>query len=1180
MSLSVLAMRYRPVVLTLVGLMTVWGVITFLTMPRREDPEFTIRTCVVTTRWPGAPTVKVEELITDKLEETLDTIEEIEFLNSETINGQSTIFVNLEDRVPVDTIQNVWDKVRAKVDLVSMPAPGVRPVVNDDFGDTTILLLGIYQTPLEENLPLAGSSGLPERNVDDATEKRRAAIAPSPESLSSDGIASEYRYSPRQLELYADQVRDAVRLLPGVATVEKYGIQDEAIYIEADLGTWSQVGLTIDGLRQLVESRNIVSSGGSIDTSAGRFNVKPGGEFDALSEIESLTVAAVESGDSVNHVSLKDLGLSVQRDYVDPAQAICRFTEERGTFPAVMLSVTMKSGANIIEICDSAMARIDQLVNIQQALPRDLTIRPVSNLSDNVNGKINDVVSNVLSAIVIVVIVVYLFVGMRTSLVMAANIPFVVLGAIAIVSLFGVQLEQISLASIIIALGLLVDNAVQVCDQTRTNIIAGMTPRDAAIKGASDLMFPMLTGTLTTVAAFLPMLFALSGGSAEYVYSLPVTLSTTLLLSWFFAMSICVVLAAAVIRAPRNSGEPDAPLLWLNYYFEKFRHRFSASIGRRRKKTVVADLNGLPTDSEVATDTAQETRAGAPNLIEASGEKAGDGNIFLEFYGMTAHVALKFKWLTVLGSIGLLMASLQLPVSTEFFPMDRRDQFYVQITLPETSTIDHTDRIVAQVETAIKKLSPTTDPVSGESVERLRTMRSMIGTGGARWALAVSPPAPGANIAEVLVRTTHGNWTDSMIRDLRRVVDNGDVERGIDPIAGARVTTKRLGMGPAAAPVELRVSGDGFADINELRRIADEIKLIMRDEQGTWDVADSWGIDGFQLDVDVDGEKASLSGVSNSAVADTLNAYFTGLQLSTFREGDHVVPVYFRLRPEDRRDLSGIDSAFVEGQNGKLPLNSVARIVPTWQPGKIERRDQNRTIKVFAEVEDGVSGNDVVMRVWKSDRMEKLKETLPIGYKIEIGGALEESQDSAMNMMTSFGISFLCIVLILVVQYNGWSKTLIILTTLPLAVIGAWFGLWLMSSPLGFMPQLGLLSLFGIVLNTGIIFIEFADILINEKRAELAASKSDDGPIVGLTRQNFRECLVAAGKQRMLPIFLTTATTIGGLIPLALSGGPLWEGMAWLMIFGLIVATLLTLYIVPALYAIVVETFGIKPIAE
>ncbi|MEL6107934.1 MAG: efflux RND transporter permease subunit [Planctomycetota bacterium] len=1106
MNLAELSMRYRTVVVTFAALMTTWGIITFTTMPRREDPQFTIRTCVVQTRWAGAPAIKVEELITDKLEEELDSIEEVDYLNSETTNGQSVIYVNLDDNVATQEIKQVWDKVRAKVNLVEMPDPSVRPIVDDEFGDTTVLLLGIYQTPLEGEAK----------------------------------VRDEHRYSARELEIFSDQVRDAIRLLPGVAKVNKYGVQEEAIYLETDLANWSQIRLTSSRLRQLIEARNIVSPGGSLDTESGKFNVKPGGEFDAISEIESLTVSAVQTEDTYNRVGLSDIGLNVERAFVDPPNVVCRFTESRGTFPAVMIGVTMKSGSNIIDVCEAAMNRIDQLVEVEQALPRDITVRPVSKVSDNVSAKINEVILNVISAIIIVVIVVFLFVGLRTSLVMAANIPFVVLGSIAIIRIFGVELEQISLASIIIALGLLVDNAVQVCDQTRSNILAGMTPGKAAVEGARTLMFPMLSGTLTTVAAFLPMLFALSGGSAEYVFSLPVTLSTTLLVSWLFAMSICVVLAAAFIRAPKDPASPVAPLPWINARLEAMREKM-----KHRKSTVEASTNG--------------------------------GNLFMQLYGWSVSLALKMKWVTVLGSVAILVAAVQLPVSSEFFPQDRRDQFYVRVNLPETSTIEQTDAIVQQVETAIKKLSPYMMP-SGEQVQRLRSMRSMVAQGGARWALSVNPGAPGANTAEVLVRTTSGELTDQMIRDLRRVVDVGDKERGIQPIAGARVTTKRLGMGPAAAPVELRVSGNGFADIVELRRIAEEVKLMLRDEPGTWDIADSWGVDGFQLSVDVDEERANLSGVSNAAVADTLNAYFNGLRLTTFREGDHQVPVYFRLRPEERQELTELDAAFVEGENGKVPLNSIAGFVPTWQPGKIERRDQNRTIKVFAEVDDGLSGNDIVNRVWASDRMRELRDSLPIGYKIEIGGALEESQDASVQMMTSFGISFLSIVLILVIQYNGWSKTLIVLATLPLSVIGAWFGLWLTDNPLGFMPQLGLLSLFGIVLNTGIIFIEFADILIARKRDQLANADSTDGPIAGLTIDQFRQCLIDAGKQRMLPIFLTAATTIGGLLPLALSGGPLWEGMAWLMIFGLVVATLLTLYVVPALYAIVVETFRIRPV--
>lgn len=1113
MNLAGLSMRFRPVVITLVVLLFVWGYVTFVTMPRREDPEFTIRTCVVTTEWPGAPTIKVEELVTDRIEESLDGLEEVEDLRSKTTNGLSVIYVDLDDDIAPKDIQNVWDKVRAKVDLVRMPDPDIRPVVNDEFGDTAVLVLGIYQTPPEGQ-----------------TE-----------------IRPDYRYSPRQLEQYADQVKDSLRLLPGVAKVEKYGVNDEAIYIETDLGIWSQIGLTTGALRQLVESRNIVAPGGSIDTQDGKFSVRPGGEFDAFDEIEAITVGAVQTGSALNQVSLRDVGLTVSRGYVDPRQVVCRFSGESSSYPAVMLGITMKSGNNIIDVCTACTARIDRMMNVEQLLPRDLQVRPVSNQADNVSMKIDDVISNVISAIVIVVIVVFLFVGLRTSLVMAANIPIVVLGAVGIISVFGVELEQISLASIIIALGLLVDNAVQVCDQTRTNCLAGMTPRDAAVEGAKTLMFPMLSGTLTTVAAFLPMLVALSGGGAEYVYSLPVTLSTTLLLSWFLAMSGCVILAAAFIRAPKDPDRPTAPLPWC-----------SVMLGRLWGKLRSSRDSSTPEYSAPST----------------TGE-----NIFLRMYATTVRGALAAKWITVAASMAMLYGILQLPVSTEFFPQDRRDQFYINLILPETSTIEQTNAVVTEVEQAIRKLSEK-QMADGTTVHRLRAMRSMTGQGGSRWALGIDPPPPGANIAEILVRTVSGDLTPAFIRDIRAAMVEGNEKLGIQPVTGARVVAKKLALGPPAAPVELRITGDGFADISQLRRIATEVKDIIREQPGTWDIADSWGVDGFQLTVDIDEEKANLTGVTNSDVADTLNAYFSGLRLSTYREGDHQIPVYFRLKPEERRDLSGIDTAWVEGENGKIPLNAIARTIPTWQPATIERRNMNRTIEVSSEVEDGISGNDVVMAVMNSDRMQQIQDSLPTGYRIEIGGSLEESQDSSQQMMTSFAISLLSIVLILVIQYNGWSKTLVILTTLPLAVIGAWFGLWVTNNSLGFMPQLGLLSLFGIVLNTGIIFIEFADILIERKAKELHEAGTATGSICGLTNQQFRECLSAAGKQRMLPIFLTTATTIGGLLPLAMSGGPLWEGMAWLMIYGLVVATVLTLYIVPTLYAIIVETFGISPVAN
>ena len=1109
MNLAAMAMRYRPVVITLVTLLTLWGCWTYVTIPRREDPEFTIRRCVVITPWPGASALKLEELVTEKLESALDGVQGVKELKSTTTEGLSLIYVELDNSVAVGDIQNSWDKIRAKVARVPMPDPRIRPIVNDDFGEMSVLILGIYQKPLEGET----------------------------------SVRPEVRYTTRELEEYADQIRDTFRALPGVSKVEKHGVNNEAIYIESDLENWSNVDLTIDRLRQLVAARNIVPTGGSVSTDAGKFNIKADGEFDAVSEIESILVGSVITDDSNNPVRLKDIGLKVERAYVDPARYHCRFTDAEASYPAVILGVTMRSGANIIDVCETCVERLRLMTDVDQTLPADLGVTPVSQQSDNVRAKMTSVINNVIEAIVIVIVVVFLLVGGRTATVMAANIPIVVLGSLAIIRLFGVQLEQVTLASIIISLGLLVDNAVQVCDQTRVNLIDGMKPKQAAIEAAKLLMLPMLIGTLTTVAAFIPMLYALQGPEAEYIFSLPVTLSTTLLLSWVFAMTICVIFAAAFIRAPKTPDEPAGPIPWLMVKLGPMMSKL-----RRKKKT-----------SQEASPANRE-------------------NIFMRFYGATAAIAVKNKWLVVIASIGLLIGTALLPISTEFFPKDQRDQFVIYVDLPENASIEQTDQAVAKLEKIVRKLSPIVNE-DGETVERLRAMRSIVGGGGSRWALAVDPPAPGSNISEILVRTTDGKWTNSLVADIRRVADEGDEELGLQPIAGARVSTKTLSVGPPADPVNIGLSGEGFASIRTLRDTADQIKQMVEEHPDTWDVHDSWGNDGFQIKLDIDTERANLAGVTNYDIANTLSAYYSGVPLTRFREGGYQIPVYFRLKPGDRQDLTGIESAFVEGHSGKIPLSSIATAKPAWEPAKIRRKQLDRTIEIIGDVEEGVSGNDVVLSIMRSGKMKQIIADLPLGYKVTVGGSYEKSQESMGQMIVSFAISFLLIVFILVVNYNGWSKTLLILTTLPLAAMGAMFGLWISGNPLGFMPQLGLLSLFGIAINTGVIFIEFADILIGQ-RAQNAETTGESGPISGISREAFYDCLVQAGKQRMLPIFLTTATTVGGLLPLALSGGPLWEGLAWLMIYGLLIATVLTLYVLPALYAIVVDTFGIQPLAQ
>lgn len=1109
--LPVFAVARPTVVIAFVLIFVGWGIFSAFTMPRREDPEFTLKICVVSTRWPGASAEKVEELVTDPLEEAIDGMEEVRLIRSTSSSEQSVIFVELEEWLPGAKIDDAWGRVRARVQNVQMPDPGVVPFVNDEFADTSVILFAVHQRPL------------------DAKET----------------VDPRFAYSDRELDIYSERIRDALRLLPGVAKVERHGVKEEAIYIETDERNWSQLELTTDQIAILAQSQNIVEPGGRIDADDGRFFVKPEGEVNAVAEISRLVVSAVPSRSGVSPIHLEDTGLSVRRGYVDPPTRICRYGDTTLEASANVVAVQMKSGANIIDICTSAKNRILELRN-SGVLPPDLAVPIISDQSDSVNQRLREVVINIISAIVIVVVVVYLVVGFRTAAVMAANIPFVVLSSLAIVTLFGVQLEQMSLASMIISLGLLVDNAVQICDQTRTNQIAGMNPKEAAVSGAQTLGSSMLNGTLTTIAAFVPMLIAMDGVNREFIYSLPTTLSVMLAVSWVLAMTFCVILASWFIRPPVDPSKPSAPLPWLMAKLSYIIAHGDETRGvRKRLRWLVG----------------RSSQSGAAGVDNSRNELDSRG-IFFRLYGAVLRMALKHRFVTLAGAFAALVLTTQLPISAEFFPLTERNQFAVEVWLPESSSISQTDEIARQVEEMIRRCSAFTDD-SGQRQERLLNMRTMVGGGGARWYLSWEPEAPKPNFAEILIHTTDGRLTHEFAEVLRRVIAHGDENLGLQPIVGARVVPIELFLGPPADPVVLRVVGDGFAYMGQLRTVANHVKDMVDSVPETTSVSDSWGVESQQLFVDVERDRANLARVRNVEIAATLDTYLSGRLLTYFREGEHQIPVYFRLEP-DSRSLSSIESAHVETRYGKLPLASIARVVPQWRPALIDRRDGNRTIEVRSQVKFGASGNDITAHVFNSPEMKMLRAELPEGFKVEIGGALEESQKAQVKMLKSFGMSFVAIIVLLIVQFNSVFRTSIIVATLPLALAGALLGLWLTSSSFGFMPQLGVLALFGIVLNAAILFVEFADKSVAQIRNRNSGTTED----VMTKDEQFQFAIVAAGQQRLMAIFLTTATTVGGLIPLALAGGPLWEGMAWLLVSGLSFATLLTLIVIPVLYSL------------
>ena len=1104
MSLPRFSLHYKAIVISVVTVATVYGIVMFLTMPRRADPSFTIRTCQVVTQWPGAETERIEQLVTYALEEELYTLEEVDYVRSITTTGQSVVYVYLEDALPTELIPQVWDRVRAKVDIVrpTLPQGVMDPVVNDDFGDTAVMLLAIYEKEA------VGQKTASVNGVDtDATTQH--------------GLS----YTPRQLEIIADRVRDQIALLPGVARADTHGARQEAIYLETPRNNWANIDLTIAQLEQLLQARNIYASGGSIDTDRSRFGIQPTGEFDAVAQIDALVVGRQDSGAPIY---LKDLGIGVRRGYEDPAHVLARFGNTGGSAPCVVVSFTMKDGFKVTDLGYTVRELLENLQHTEKVIPPDVAVEVVFDESIFVDFKISDFMNNIIQAILIVLGVAILLAGVRPAMVMAAAIPFVMVISIGISASIGIELEQMSIASLIIALGLLVDNAVVVCDNVRRFQQKGFSRIESVVKGVEQIMYPILMGTLTTVFAFMPLAFFLTGSKQEYIFSIPAVVSIALLTSWVLALTITSLMAYWFILPRDDGGQDVAPAAW---------------IGEK--------LGGL-------------LRRGKPAEPKAS---------IADRYESLVYACLKMKPLVIGVAVILLVVAFMLPVGSEFFPDDNRDYMYIDVWLPEGSSLSATSRVVDEVEQILRDLSPIeTGDFSGD---RLARHYSSVGGSGPRFALGIDPQPPASNFAQIIVQTTDPLVTDRYVREIRAAAEKA--------VAGGRVIPRKLALGPPVdAPIGIRIFGSGFtqpgfADELELRRQAKRLKDVFNSIDGTWDVHDVWGDPGYQLDVLVDEDRSKLAGVTNASVAKTFNAYYAGHHLTTFREGDHKVPVYLRVPPAERGAIDDPRTIFVEGLAGKVPVDTFAEVKPRRKTTKIERREKKRMIEVRARVEPGLLANERLAKAMPA--VHQLEAALPTGFWYETGGTLESSAEASGEMGTAFGVAVVLIVLCLIVQYNSLVKPIVILMTVPMGAIGAFFGLWLTGYAMGFMPMLGLVSLAGIVVNTGILYIEFAETCIKEKlEAKEGLAGDGEKSCSGLTRQAFHQCLAEAGKQRLLPICLTVSTTVGGLIPLALFGGPLWAGMSYLLIFGLIIATVLTLVVLPAIYASLVEYFHVRTV--
>jgi multidrug efflux pump len=1012
-SLTELALRNSRTTSVALVLVLVYGLVTYLTLPRAEDPGFIIRVAQVITYFPGASPERVEQLVTDRLEKAIQEMPELKYVSSQSKSGVSVVTAEMEARY--NDMRPIWDSLRRKVQAAARDLPeGVRgPFVNDEFGD-------VFGTVV---------------------------------AITGDG------YSYAELKEVADQVRDELLRIDEVAKVEIHGAQEERIFIEYTNARLAELGLSPMQLVNILEARNIVIPGGSVTTGPERIALEPSGSF---ASVEDLRRTVIRPPGRKGLMYLEDVA-RVTRGYVDPPQS--RMTADG--LPALGLAVSMREGGNILRLG----AQVEEVVNrLRAAYPIGLEMQLAQFQPMHVERKIDDFVGNLLQAVGVVVVVMMLTLGLRTGLVVATLIPMAILAAFVVMGVSGIGLDQMSLASLIIALGMLVDNAIVMSESIMVRMGRGEPGTAAAVASAGELKVPLLTSSLTTAAAFLPIALAESS-TGEYVRPLFWVVTITLLASWVLSLTMVPLLCARFLKAtPRQAG-PDR----------------------------LAAVTGL--------------------------------------YGRVLVRLLRNRVLTVAAMAGLFALAIWglsfVPVI--FFPPNDRPTFTAELRLPVGTDISRTTRVAAEVDRFLGD-----DLAARDGADGVTDWTTFVGRGAPRFILTFSPEPSAPEYAVVVANTTSRAAVDTLAPRLEAFARERfpDVEADVRPL--------QLGP-PVTDPIEVRISG---RDADAVFGIVERVKARLAEIPGTKNIDDNWGLFTKKLDVVINEARALRAGVTNQDVAVSLQTYLSGIDTTEYREGDLSIPVVLRSVGADRTDVGRIEdlSVFAQATGKSVPLKQVADVRLAFQPAKILRRDRLKTVTVSAGLAPGATALDVIDRLdpW----LQAERRAWPPGYTYAYGGELEGSEEANASIMAKVPIGVLIIVMLLVGQFNSLRRPLIILLTIPLGVIGVVAGLLVTGSYFGFMTLLGIISLAGIVINNAIVLIDRIRIEIDEN---------------GLDP---RDAVLAAARTRLRPILLTTATTIGGLIPLWLGGGPMWEPMAISIIFGLAFATVLTLGLVPVLYSL------------
>ncbi len=1005
-NLSEWSLKRPSLVIFLMIVAVVAGVLAFKNLGRDEDAPFTVRTMIVAAAWPGATVEETLTQVTERLERTLQETHKFDTVRSYTTAGQTTIFVDLDETTATKDIPDVWYRVRRNIGDMrgTLPQGVVGPFFNDDFGDTFGIIYG----------------------------------------FTADG------FSFRELRDYVEAARSKLLQVPDVAKIELLGQQDERIYIEFSTATLASLRLDFNSIIQTLQAQNVLRPAGVIQTGDERVYLRVTGAFDNERDIEAVSI---RSGDRIYR--LGDIAM-VKRGTVDPPTPMFRVNGK----PAIGLAIAMRDRGDILALGTNIHAA---MADIKAALPVGIEPILVADQSQIVDHAINDFLMSLVQAIIIILACSFLSLGVRPGIIVALAIPITLALVFAVMDVMHLNLQRVSLGALIIALTLLVDDAMTTVDAMLRRLRAGDSKDAAASFAYKSLAAPMLMGTLVTIASFVPVGFA-PGGASEVLSSLFSVVAIALIASWLVAVVFGPILGKAILKAPKDKGD------------------------------------------------------GKPSKLVSA---------YAAFLGL----AIRFRWATIGLTIAVFVVAMFMLqfVPRQFFPSSDRPELLVDLTLRQNASIHASESTARRVEALLD---------NNPDVERYSTY---IGRGAIRFYLPLSVHLANPFFSQIVVIAKSIEARDRLQAKLEGIlaVDFPEVVSRVSP----------LEMGPPVGwPLQYRVIGP---DMDEVRRIAQDVAGIMGADTRVRTVNFDWMEPARQVRVHIDQDEARRLGVSSRAIAAVLNASVTGTTITQVRDDIYLINVVGRAGDAERASFESLSSLSVPTATGRMvPLSQFARATEEQEFPLVWRRDRVPTLTVRSDVAHGVLPESVVTSL--KPAIDAYSAKLPRPYRIETGGIYESSNDSSANVFSVVPMMILLMLLFMMILLASFRRMAMVVFILPLGLIGVVAALLIFQRPLGFVAILGILALIGMIAKNAVI-------LIVSIEAEREAGK------------NVVEAVYAAAKDRLTPLVLTAVSTVLGLIPIAPT--IFWGPMAFAIMGGLLVASLLTLILLPVLY---ITVFGRK----